>query len=157
VKKSDSASDARKASIFNQAVASLKALVAAQSLDSARQAVSMALAESIRTSFLRDEALRPVSDPCLHRLAGTPCPRDPTVASGSRKVDCRPAWADHDEMFSHDGQHVFVAQPYRMNLGEVRDLVRICDELGLDADVSAFPSWHFPGRTLAVVLRKAEK
>jgi hypothetical protein len=117
VNKSHLSNGGQKASVFSDTVTLLKSLVSAESLESAQEAVSAGLAESIREAFLRSRGLKLVSDPCLHKVAGKPCPRDPTVTSGSRKIACRPIWADHDDMFANDRQHVFVAQPYQLHLG----------------------------------------
>lgn len=50
---------------------------------------------------------------------------------------------------------VWLAQPYGLLDEALREIVKLCDELGLEAQIDA-RSWWYPGSTVAVLLRRAE-
>lgn len=59
---------------------------------------------------------------------------------------------DHVSMWRspRDGCPIrFVSQPYQISLSEMRQIVSRCDQLGLEAMVSA-SSWYFPGTTVRI-------
>lgn len=59
---------------------------------------------------------------------------------------------DHGEL--RTGKHLtYTSQPYDLGLAEMREIVRLCDELGLTVEVDA-RSWYFPGGTIRMTYRK---
>jgi hypothetical protein len=71
---------------------------------------------------------------------------------------CWPPGADHSSLWNRDGKPVvFVTQPYSLGVDTMRELVAFCDRWGLDACVSAWPSWHYPAAVVTVeITRKGE-
>lgn len=87
------------------------------------------------------------SEACCMRLLGRRC---------SHLVrDCKPPGADHSYLLLKDGvPFEFVTHPYGLGDFEVRALVQYCDCFGLSFRIHADGSWWFPGRTIAVILKK---
>lgn len=82
-------------------------------------------------------------------------------ASGHRADACdcitRRGRTDHPSLWEKGGRpDTFVAQPYDLGIGDLRELVSFCDRHGLDCSIGAAGSWHQPGRTLLLVIRRAE-
>ena len=63
--------------------------------------------------------------------------------------------SDHTIMLNKDGKpHVYITQPYDLAYEEMKKIVEHCEEHGLRADIHA-TSWHFPGWTLCIEVRRA--
>lgn len=60
---------------------------------------------------------------------------------------------DHTSVWCREGKAQYlVTQPYGLSWKSLKALVEFCKVNGLRVEVSADLSWHFPGRTLAVVV-----
>ena len=65
-----------------------------------------------------------------------------------------PFFADHTDLWLKDGRpFLWTTQPYGLTEGGIRELTGLID-LGLDVTISTHRSWHFPGSTLMIELRK---
>lgn len=63
-------------------------------------------------------------------------------------------WMDHPSLWLKGGRpHIFVGQPYGLTLRDLQEIVALCDEYGLTAEVDAGLSWWYPGSTLLVEMR----
>lgn len=72
------------------------------------------------------------------------------------KIDrCMPPGADHSSLWEKGGvPEVFVTQPYVLSFEKMKELVDYCNELGLTANISTWPGWHFPGQAMLIEIRK---
>jgi hypothetical protein len=62
---------------------------------------------------------------------------------------------DHPSVWTKDGKlHTIVSQPYHLRYEDMKQTVAMCELLGLEADVDAWDSWHFPGATLLITYRQ---
>ncbi len=69
-----------------------------------------------------------------------------------------PPATDHPSLWvKGDKPFLFVSQPYKLSLDDIRQIVKHCDDLDLNAEISAGLSWHFPGKTLLVAFQPKEK
>jgi hypothetical protein len=84
---------------------------------------------------------------CIQRVAGRRCMhRD--------FADCRLPGADHSTVWrDEEGRLIYVTQPYDLLHDSLAAMFAKCRDLGLELDVSAAGSWHFPGWTLLCVAR----
>jgi hypothetical protein len=63
---------------------------------------------------------------------------------------------DHEDIREgHDGQPVFVSQPYVMDLTDLREIVSFCEKHDLKVRIDG-NSPHYPGQTVRVEYRKRE-
>jgi hypothetical protein len=84
---------------------------------------------------------------CIHKISGERC--------GSSCLGLYPPGADHVSVWNKDGKpYFYVSQPYSMGTEVVAENIEFCREHGLDIDISAWPSWHFPGSVLFITYRK---
>jgi len=90
---------------------------------------------------------------CPRRLARRPCR---LRAHGT--CACARWWADHATLWLGEAGRpvVWLAQPYALGEDAMREVLALCAELGLEAEVTS-DSWWYPGRTVALVLRPAGK
>ena len=51
-----------------------------------------------------------------------------------------------------EGRYLYQSQPYGLSWENIQSLVDLCRKHDLRADVDAERSWHFPSRTLSVVI-----
>lgn len=65
--------------------------------------------------------------------------------------------ADHTIIAKRkQGEWEYLTQPYQMTWDDIQKAMAMCQKLGLRMDITASGSWHFPGRTLLVTVRKAD-
>ena len=65
-----------------------------------------------------------------------------------------PRFADHTDLWIKNGRpFLWTTQPYGLDDPGIKELAGLID-LGLDARISAHRSWHFPGSTVMVELKK---
>ena len=50
----------------------------------------------------------------------------------------------------------YLMQPYQLTWEDMKNLVALCEKNGLRADVTPWPSFHFPGGVISVHIRRAE-
>lgn len=73
------------------------------------------------------------------------------IAGRSVRLKCE----DHSTLWLKDGKpYRYVTQPYKLEISSMRELVDYCDRNSLSVRVNAFQSWHFPGNSLMVELKK---
>lgn len=131
---------------YREAVRALTQLGKREDLDSVRRAAADVLSEAIRSKFLKQTGAKKSQVKELHwrRLIG----KRPTIAN-SDPVD------DHRSLWNREGKPwAYVSQPYVLNTADLREIVKRCDENKLHAQVRADASWHFPGKTVAVILTR---
>lgn len=91
--------------------------------------------------------------PCVNRLLGKPC-----RSHNGPHLECPDIpGADHTSLWLKDGKPAVIAtQPYALTWEILQELMVFCQEYGLRSDISAWGSWHFPGRTVLVCLMPQE-
>lgn len=92
--------------------------------------------------------------PCVRRLIRK---RHLSGAALDDKVcRCLLPGSDHTELWkTKDGKIIYVTQPYGISWGNLKALVKRCEELGLEAEISAH-STYFPGSTILIKAQKAK-
>jgi hypothetical protein len=87
--------------------------------------------------------------PCINRLLGKRC-------NGWGDEPCFPPYSDHLTMWNRDGRpYCLVSQPYGLTNEQVKEILNFCKDKGLTIDIDTWPAWHFPGRVLHVLFRRA--
>lgn len=87
---------------------------------------------------------------CIRTLLEGPSPNDRRCDNGC----ILPPGNDHAEMWVKDEKQViYTYHPYHMFGDTVRELGRFCDTHNLKCEITS-DSWHFPSRSLLVMLRK---
>ncbi|MEW5933419.1 MAG: hypothetical protein AB1816_07550, partial [Bacillota bacterium] len=129
-----------------------------EGLDAAYRAFAEACWEDVRESWQRrrGDVRMSAGHVCVARLLRGRCTNwSPFRGETCESPPCIPPGADHVELYVSGGRpQVFVSQPYDLGWNTLVRLVQFCLRWGLAADVST-ESWHFPGRTLLVEIRKA--
>ena len=139
---------------FERTVEVLKQLLESEGRDSVSRAYAEVVEPVARWDFRRDRKVASSSwpDGCVAPLFGEPHV-DPEDVDGPWCRHCG-APGDHTEVLLTDNGAVFVSQPYELRWEALQQLVEWCKERGLRADLSAWESWHFPGRTAAVLITR---
>ena len=131
--------------LYEAAVAALQKLAEAEGDDAAERAAADVLGPMREKRFRDRHGLTEAGGRlCAKRLSGMRC----TDAG----CDCYPKGAsDHNSLWNVAGKPaVYLAQPYGLSLDEMEAIVRYCRKFGLQCEVGAADSWHFPGHTLNV-------
>jgi len=82
--------------------------------------------------------------PCANALTKNACRRE---LHGS----CQIPHADHTDVWiKHRKAVLITTQPYNVEIDDLRDIIKYCDEWGLEFLISA-TSWHYPGWTKLLV------
>lgn len=64
-------------------------------------------------------------------------------------------WFDHGTRWTRDGRpYCLVGQPYQLLADDLRELLDLQLEHGLDVSVATWPAWHYPGRVLSVIVTR---
>lgn len=57
-----------------------------------------------------------------------------------------------------DGEtYCIISQPYGLTTDGLRCIAGYCYVNNLDVEVSAYPSWHFPGSVITVVFKRKDE
>jgi hypothetical protein len=101
---------------------------------------------------------RSTGHPCLGRLRDGRCTEQYAYQYGQstkHRIPCRIPGADHDSLWLKNGKPVlYVTQPYHWTWETMQEAVAFGQFWGLAIDVEPWPSWHFPGRVLTILVRK---
>lgn len=138
------------------AVSALRALLAEEGgADLAERAFAQAMSPVLNREYANRRIPSRESLPCLHRLQGQTC-MAPREWDGRPCCDSAiPPGSDHLSSWKKkDGATILVSQPYGIRYETLRELVAYCECHGLEADIDAYGSWHFPGHTLLVEVEK---
>ena len=66
-------------------------------------------------------------------------------------------WFDHGTRWTQGGKpYCLVGQPYQLNGDDLRELLALEVEHGLDVIVSTSPAWHYPGAVLSVIVKRID-
>lgn len=137
------------------------ALLEAEGVGMVRRVYAEAAHEAIMKDFASSKGLKEsTGHPCISRLIQGKCGSDGRRVRPLRNnISCRlPCGNDHVSMWLKNGQpHSYISQPYNLSLRELRELVDFCDTHGLTAEVTAGNSWHFPGASLLLEVKKTEE
>lgn len=140
------------------AIKALQALIEAEGLDKANRAFAEASDEAIRESFSKREGVTPAGGHiCVRRLLGKKCtlgyPSE--VRDGSSHL-CLPPGSDHWSLWNKEGKaSLLVSQPYDLSYNTLKEMINFCEVNGLEVNINADATWHFPGRVVGVVWSKA--
>jgi hypothetical protein len=137
---------------YLETVTVLRKLLEEQGLDVVTRAYAEATWETAREQYVSREGLKPAGDGhvCIHRLKGERCPNEECDSP-----TCIPEH-DHSSEWKKDGKsHVIVSQPYHFSYETMKETIEFCDANGLRADISASPSWHFPGAVVTVEYKRS--
>lgn len=100
---------------------------------------------------------------CISRLRGLHCklqfdPMDGYKWRGNPKP-CDFPYADHTSMWKdrETGELVYVTQPYGQmpSNGEIEEMEAFCAEYGLEMEIAPHLSWHAPGATTFIMVRRS--
>lgn len=133
---------------YTAAVAALRRLPT----DERGRAFAESVADDAKRLWMEREGVKASSNCSLDwlRLVGRRASRDslPPHLPGQ----------DHAELFVKDGKaEVFTFQPYQLCWDTLEDLVEACRQNGLQADVTTWPAWHYPGSVLFVEVRATRR
>jgi hypothetical protein len=139
---------------YKQAVNAMANLAASEGVDAANRAYAEATTVLTKENYAKTRDVKPTHPyhACPTRLL---------------KLRCADSWdnpcfekvpsGDHVTEWKQGAQtKIITSEPYGLAFHQLRELVSYCDSSGLQADISA-DSWHFPGRTLLVEMRKARE
>jgi hypothetical protein len=73
---------------------------------------------------------------------------------------CSLPGCDHSSLWAHPGDaqpRVFVTQPYSLHLAQLAIMARKCQRAHLSLVIESGTSWHFPGRTMAIVISRQDE
>ncbi len=128
---------------YMRAVGALTDLLEAEGADNVGRAYAEAVWEAERKAYLKTRGVRVASRACFHRLTGEKC-------DGSE-------WNQYGLPFDHQSLLVigrtakaFLSQPYDISLEHMRNIVAVCDRKRLDANISTWPAWHYPGGVISL-------
>jgi hypothetical protein len=146
----------RRTPAYERAVGALKDLLQQEGLDDVErvfaEVASPAIEATVSRGYARSGRGRHV---CVHHLAGARCQE-----GRGRYGRCETAYLpalDHLSGWKQGGRLTrIVSQPYGLRYVDVKETVKFCERWGLEADISAWHSWHFPGDTLSVMYRRKE-
>ena len=130
---------------YAEAVGALRRLALREGLGQAHCAVADALAGLVQHQFAKQPGVKESQVRVLHwkRLLG-----QKSVPNEMEDLD------DHKSLWNREGKPwAYVSQPYVLRTNDLREIVSRCDQ-GLNAYLCADASWHFPGKTLALILRR---
>lgn len=137
---------------YIETVEKIKDLVKTDGLDAAGRAYAEATSEQLKKDYAESRGLKPTTGRVdLCRLIGRQVKGHPSLGAGWYSG----RWIDHPSLWIKNGKpDVFISQPYHLSLEDMAQLISICNEFGLEATVSTWPGWHFPGAVLSVQVRK---
>jgi hypothetical protein len=142
---------------WTSTVTTLKALAAAEGWDRVDRAFAAATTVSINENLAArlGKAKRSPAHPCIARLISGTCSWSKGREPYEHEPPCEPPVDDHPSLWIRDGKPVaYVSEHYDLDLPHMREIIVFADRWQLDVWFSAYPSPHFPGRTMAVVYTK---
>ena len=83
------------------------------------------------------------------------CPDDYDYTINSKCILSSPIYDHSYEIRKNCKTLAIVAQPYKISNVEHKEAVAFCDKNGFEMEISAEPSWHFPGKSISVVFTRA--
>lgn len=133
---------------YQAAVTALQDLALTESLTVAERAYAEAVASLKMAAFkFRHGVKRSTRTPSLRALA----------RQGTGKGFIRIPEGDHVKAWQREGKlDMITSEPYGLCLDSLRAMVRLADDHGINININACQSVHFPGMTLMVVYTKAE-
>ena len=140
---------------YRQAVHALGELLAASGEDAVQRAFAEAMSEYIERGFARQfKVIRSkAGHVCYMRLKNGKC-KD-TFENPCPSPYGIPAMDHVSEWKQNKKTDMIVSQPYGLSYEALKETVEFCEKMGLEADISANHSWHFPSWTLLVKYTRA--
>lgn len=116
--------------------------------------------------FLSQESEKILRESGIKKLSSRPCIRrvlKKRHLSGGRSAwmsgaacKCHLPGSDHTDLWkTPDGNIIYVTQPYGIGWKDLRALVKVGEEMGLEISIEAESTW-FPGRTIIIKARSGE-
>lgn len=132
---------------YRDAVRALRVLADAEGEEMATRAFGEAVAELRRADWAAENGFEESqAHQSIHGLLGRQALKDGVLYLPG---------GDHTSVWNKEGKpHTLVSQPYDLRWEDLTELVAFCKQWGLMADVAAWPSWHFPGSALSVMVRR---
>ncbi len=141
------ASGEKRTEQYLRALRALRELLEAQGMDAVSSVYAEAVAENHYQAFAGKGFKQSDGRLCVQRLWGRQC----------NLKDCVPPSGDHDTLWLQNGKPaMYVTQPYGLEWETMRKLVAFCERHGLKADVAAWPSFHYPGQVISILLSRKE-
>lgn len=100
----------------------------------------------------KTRAFAEASRPDLEQQAAAEAGRAIKIKSWRRLLGQKPREGDQLPGDDHvdlrmENKPVYASHPYQLEMDQLREIVRLCDENGLDVQIDA-RSWYFPSRTI---------
>lgn len=115
--------------------------------------IAYALREARREKFARN--LKEKEPGCPMKVAYGSCKKCPKHdRKGCLGPSIQGFWWDHPSMWEGENGLVFVSRPYWLDNRSLESMLRLCKEHGLSVKIKAEESWHFPGHSFCVVIKK---
>lgn len=143
----------KQSALYEESVKYLHQLSTQEGSDTATRAYAEAVSKSEKKTWIEKYGLTQSSGvPCVQRLLGKNC------GQTSNSFNCEghaPPGNDHCSLWLKDGKpYFYIFQPYSLDSSLINDLLKFCKKYELEFLISTWPSWHFPGAALSVILRK---
>lgn len=137
--------------LYIRAVSILRQLIKQEGLDSVQRVYAQATWPVTLKQYIESNELKITSG--THNITRLTTSNG-LVAFKPIRLRCE----DHSTLFLKDGKpYSFITQPYALNLPSMRQLANYCEENDLDVFVNSFQSWHFPGSSLMIEIKKNPK
>jgi len=131
--------------LYLRVVALIRKLAEEQCEDSASRAYAETTSDLHEAAFVDQGLKRGRGRLCVERLVGKQC----------NLKGCTPPAGDHDTLWLKKGKpDTYLMQPYQLTWKDMKNLVAFCEKNGLQADVTPWPSFHFPSNVISVHIRR---
>jgi len=138
---------------IDESIELLRRLTREDSFDTARRVYAEATYINMEQAYIEGRGVtRSQAKVCIRWLTGGRCGefKSPDYYCG----DCHPPGMDHPSLWNKGGKpYSYVFQPYGLDNETLEELMAYCEKHGLSCSVNS-ESWHFPGGTLIVELRR---
>lgn len=118
----------------------------------ANRIAAMVTCEAREKTFAAMHGVKLASSHCIQRLLGKRCRAN--LPGGCK---CHPQLNEHGRLWLKDGKpHVWTSEPYHIGHEDLKDAVAFAEANNLDVEITAEHSFHYPGRTFAMIYKVRE-
>lgn len=113
-----------------------------------KRIAAIGISEAVEQLFAAAHQVKKApSSHCIRRLLGESC-----GYNRGRVCSCRPPGDDHGQLWLKDGKpHLWISQPYSIGGEMLKQAIQFAETNDLKIEVSAESSFHYPGRTFAII------